>query len=256
MLTYKRPGPRVITVSGELYLSFCLSLEKDRERDRRALRPPPSRLLPASFSPPLASAQLESNRSCVSMANAMANRARCCPWLRPWATSSVQTTALSIASFLIDGRVCEFSLVSLAAFVRAGSAESRGRKLVCRVVLLRAHSPGKCRCFALICLTDQLQNYGVLVRARPFVLFASSTRLVGRSIRRLVGRRGRIVKSVGRLAVACRHRVASILACLASRFQLGVRCLASSVLVVVCLARRLTSLAMNLIIPWSCMVAD
>jgi hypothetical protein len=44
-----------------------------------------------------------------------------------------------MASFLIDGRVCELSLVSLAAFVRAGSAETRGRKLVCRVVLLRAH---------------------------------------------------------------------------------------------------------------------
>ena len=172
MLTYKRPGPRVITVSGELYLSFCLSLEKDRERDRRALRPPPSRLLPASFSPPLASAQLESNRSCVSMANAMANRARCCPWLRPWATSSVQTTDLSIASFLMGGRVCKLSLVSLAAFVRAGSAESRGRKLVCRVVLLRAHRPGKCRCFALFCLTDQLQNCGVVVRAGHFVFFS------------------------------------------------------------------------------------
>ena len=172
-----------------LSLFLSLSLETDRERDRRASRPPPSRLLPASFSPPPAGEQLASNRSSVSMDNTMSNRARCCPWLRPWATSSVQTTALSIASFLIDGRVCEFSLVSLAAFVRAGSAESRGRKLVCRVVLLRAHSPGKCRCFALICLTDQLQNYGVLVRARPFVLFASSTRLVGRSIRRLVGRR-------------------------------------------------------------------
>jgi len=55
-----------------------------------------------------------------------------------------------------------------------------------------------------------------------------------------VGRHGSIFRngSIGSLAVACRHRVASILACLASRFQLRVRCLASSVLVVVCLARR------------------
>ena len=171
-----------------LSLFLSRSLETDRKRDRRALRLPPSRLLPASFSPPLAGAQLASNHSIVSMANAMANCACCCPWLRPRATSSVQTTALSITSFLIDGRVCELSLVSLAAFVRAGSAESRGRKLVCRVVLLRAHRPGKCRCFAFSCLTDQLQNCGVLVRARPFVLFASSTRLVGCSIRQLVGR--------------------------------------------------------------------
>ena len=127
------------------------------------------------------------------MANAMEMRARCCAWLPPRATSSVQTTALSIESFLIDGHVGELSLVSLAAFVRAGSAETRGRTLVCRVVLLRAHSPGKCRCFALICSTDQLQNCGVLVRALPFVLFAPSTRLVGRSTRRLVGGRGLLV---------------------------------------------------------------
>ncbi len=66
--------------------------------------------------------------------------------------------------------------------------------------------------------------------------------------RRLVGRRGSFVRSLGRLAVEGRRLVGSILACHARRCGVGVRCLGSSVLVLVCLARRLAPVALALIV--------
>ena len=108
------------------------------------------------------------------------------------------TTALNIALFLFDAGVGELTLVFDAAFVLAGLAETRFRTLGLRKVLLRMRSPGKLR-VALICLTDQHQMRGDLLRGRSFVLLAPSTRLVAQSTRRLVGGRGLMVRGVGRL---------------------------------------------------------
>ena len=66
------------------------------------------------------------------------------------------TTALTIALFLFDAGVGEFSLVFDAAFVLAGLAETRFRTLGLREVLLRMRSPGKLRvrdCLAFACPT-------------------------------------------------------------------------------------------------------
>ena len=99
----------------------------------------------------------------------------------------------------------ELSLVFDATFVLAGLAETRFRPLGLRKVLLRMRSPGKLR-VALICLTDQHQMRGDLLRGRSFVLLAPSTRLVAQSTRRLVGGRGLMVRGVGRLGRWCDER--------------------------------------------------